>query len=131
MGTKGIEKVVIQACSALGIVPLTSIYVPDDFPEGKEERIVIHVKNQQRGEIFYKGFVEVNFVSPDVEGRADHARLEAVEDIFFEAWKYDTVVDYDGETCRYGLASQPQTMPEKEAGYHYVNARLLFEILNV
>ena len=130
MGTKDIEVVMIQACEGLGIVPLGSIYVPDDYPEGVDERILIHVKGQQRGDIFYKGFVEVNFVCPDDNGRADHARLQEVEDILFDAFRYDTVGEFGTETYRYGLNSI-QTYAEKEAKYHYVNARLLFEILNI
>jgi hypothetical protein len=130
MGTKDIELVMIQACESLGIVPLSSIYVPDDYPEGVDERILIHVKSQQRGDIFYKGFVEVNFVCPDENGRANHARLQEVEDILVDAFRYDTVGEYRDDTYRYGLHSV-QTFAEKEAKYHYVNARLLFEILNI
>lgn len=132
MGTKDIEKVLITACSGLGIVNLSEIYVPDDYPEGPvtSERIVIHVKRQQRGDIFYKGFVEVNAVVPDVNGRADHDRLDAVEDILVAAFKYDTCGEYDGDTYRYGLYSH-EILREEDAKFHYVNARLTFEILNI
>lgn len=128
MGTKEIEKVMIGACSSLGIVPLESIYLPDDFPDGVDERIVIHVKRSQRGSWFYKGFVEVNAVVPDNGGRADHQRLETVENILTEAFRYDTVGEFAGETYRYGLHSI-EILPEEN--YHYVNARLTFEILNI
>ena len=64
LGTKDIEKVMIRACEELELVPLSHIFVKDDFPEGTAERIVIHVKSQSRGDIFYKGFVEVNVVVP-------------------------------------------------------------------
>ena len=132
MGTKDIEKVMISVCSGLGIVPLSKIFVPDDYPEGSVtgERIVIHVKQQQRGEIFYKGFVEVNAVVPDIEGRANHDRLEEIEDTLVNAFKYDTCGRYEGDTYRYGLYSI-QTLRESEAKFHYVNARLTFEILNI
>lgn len=130
MGIKEIEKVMISACEGLGIVPLSRIFVPDDFPEGTDERIVIHVKPPQRGAIFYKGFVEVNAVVPDIEGRADHARLEEVEGILIDAFRYDTCGEFNGDTYRYGLYSY-QVLRENEAKYHYVNARLTFEILNI
>lgn len=130
MGTKDIEQVLIEACAGLGIVPLSCIYVSDDYPEGTSERIVIRVKQQQRNPVFYTGFVEVNAVVPDKEGRADHDRLQEVENILTEAFRYDTVTEFNDETCRYGLHSV-STLYEPDAKYHYVNARLLFEILNI
>ena len=132
MGIKDIEKVIITACAGLGIVPLSRIYIPDDYPDGKvdNERIVIHVKRQQRGDIFYKGFVEVNAVVPDNGERANHDRLDAIEDILVEAFKYDVCGEFDGDTYRYGLYSH-EIFREEEAKFHYVNARLTFEILNI
>lgn len=120
-----------MACADLGIVPLAEIYVPDDFPEGSpNERIVIHVKESIRGDIFYKGFVEVNAVIPDDNGRARHERLEEVEKTLVDAFRYDTVGDYQGETYRYGLYSH-RMFREEQSQYHYVNAKLTFEILNI
>ena len=130
MGTKDIEKVMIRACESLGIVPLSQIFVSDDFPLGTDERIVIHVKGQVRGDIFYKGFVEVNAVVPDVNGRADHERLGDVENILVDAFRYDVVGDFGQDTYRYGLYSH-EVIREAEAKFHYVNARLTFEILNI
>ena len=120
----------IRACEELHIVPLSHIFVKDDFPEGTAERIVIHVKSQSRGEIFYKGFVEVNVVVPDDNDRADHETLGEIEKILNDAFKYDTVGEFEGETYRYGLNSM-ETLHEPDAHYHYVNARLLFETLNI
>ena len=130
LGTKDIEKVMIRACEELHIVPLSHIFVKDDFPEGTAERIVIHVKSQSRGEIFYKGFVEVNVVVPDDNDRADHETLGEIEKILNDAFKYDIVGEFEGETYRYGLNSM-ETLQEPDAHYHYVNARLLFETLNI
>lgn len=130
MGTKDIEQVLISACEGLGIVPLSRIYVPDDYPTGTDERIVIHVKAPQRGDIFYKGFVEVNAVVPDIEGRANHERIQEVEAILVNAFKYDTVGTFGSDTYRYGLYSE-SVLREAEAKFHYVNARLTFEILNI
>ena len=130
MGIKDIEIVMIEACEALKLVPMSRIYLPDDYPEGTDVRIVIHVKNQQRGDIFYKGFVEVNVVVPDIEGRADHESLTEAENVLLDAFRYDTVREYKGETYRYGLYSH-EILWEKDAQYHYVNARLTFETLNI
>ena len=112
------------------MVPLADIYVSDDFPDGVSKRIVIHVKQQARGDIFYKGFVEVNAVVPDIGGKADHETLGEIESIFNDAFKYDTVGEFNGETYRYGLYSM-ETLHEQDAQYHYVNARLTFETLNI
>ena len=130
LGTKDIEKVMVLACKKLNIVPLSRIFVNDDFPQGMGERIVIHVKNQVRGDIFYKGFVEVNVVVPDDNDRADHEALGEVEVILDKAFKYDTVGEFNGETYRYGLYSM-ETLSEPDAHYHYVNAKLTFESLNI
>lgn len=130
MGTKDIEQVLIVACAGLGIVPLSSIYTPDDYPKGVHESIVIHVKESQRGDIFYRGFVEVNAVVPDENERQNHLRLQEVENILRDAFKYDTVGRFGEDVYRYGLYSI-QILAEKEAKYHYVNARLLFETLNI
>ena len=130
LGTKDIEKVMIKACEGLGIVPLSRIFVSDDFPEGTAERIVIHVKPQTRGDIFYKGFVEVNVVVPDEGDRAAHESLGEYERILNDAFKYDVVGEFNGETYRYGMNSIC-TLNEPDAHYHYVNARLTFETLNI
>ena len=128
MGIKDIEEVIIGACSNLGIVTISDIYVPDDFPQGVSKRIVIHVKQQQRGDYFYKGFVEVNVVVPDIDGREDHKTLQDAETALVSAFKYDTCGSFGDDTFRYGLNS---IQILKDENYHYVNARLLFEILNI
>lgn len=122
----------VKACEGLNIVPLSSIYVKDDFPEGRvaDECIVVIAKQQARGDYFYKGFVEVNVVVPDDNDRAQHERLTEIEEILNEAFKYDTVGDFQDETYRYGLYSM-ETLSEPDSHYHYVNARLTFESLNI
>ena len=130
LGTKDIEKIMVKVCEALEIVPLSLIFTDDDFPEGTRERIVIHVKQQARGDIFYRGFVEVNVVIPDDNGRADHDALGECEQILDNAFRYDTVGEFEGQTYRYGLYSM-ETLSKPDSHYHYVNARLTFETLNI
>ena len=101
----------IRACEELELVPLSHIFVKDDFPEGTAERIVIHVKSQSRGDIFYKGFVEVNVVVPDDNDHADHETLGEIEKVLNDAFKYDTVGEFEGETYRYGLSSMGRVRP--------------------
>ena len=56
--------------------------------------------------------------------------LGEIERILNDAFKYDTVGEYGEDTYRYGLYSM-QTLHEPDSHYHYVNARLTFETLNV
>lgn len=120
----------IDACNALGIVARSDIYVSDDFPLGVGKRIVIHAKRQLRGDVFYKGFVEVNVVIPDNGDKPDHNQLEDAERILDDAFRYDTVGEYDGQSYRYGLHSM-EVIKDGDSHYHYVNARLTFESLNI
>ena len=130
LGTKDIEKVMIKACETLEIVPLSRIYVKDDFPEGVVDSIVIHVKRPMRGDVFYKGFVEVNAVVVDDNDKARHEDLTEIEKMLETAFRYDTVGEFEGQTYRYGLHSI-ETLYEPDSHYHYVNARLTFESLNI
>lgn len=131
LGTKEIELVMIRVCESLRLVPLSRIYLPDDFPEGPAETsIVIHVKKPTRGDIFYKGFVEVNVVIPDDNDRAEHELLTDAERVLEDAFKYDTCGEFKGNTYRYGLHSI-SVLHKPESHYHYVNAELTFESLNI
>lgn len=130
MGLKDIETVVIQAVSE--IAPLESIYVKDDYPQGKihSERVVIVVKDVSKAPIFSRGFVEVNFCVPDIDGRADHARLQEWESQAVNHFWDDVVGDYGDTVYRYGLYSHGISIDE-DLGCHFANIRLLFETLNV
>lgn len=130
MGNKEIEEVIILACVGLGGITKDDIYTSWDFPSGVSKRIVVHAKPQTRGDYFYKGFVEVNIVFPDINGRADHEALKSAEQDVWEKFRYDTVGEYGGETYRYGLESE-RILYEEKSEYHYINTRLLFETLNI
>ena len=98
--------------------------------ELKSERIVIHTKKQQPGKYWKKSFTEVNLCVPDLkEGEANTIRLNELER---EAMKrFDDVVStYDGTTYRYSIDSIG-TEADTAFKCHYVNIRILFEVLNV
>lgn len=132
MGIKDIETVVIDAVNGSSLVSPLSVYVGGDYPAGKvtEERVVIIVKDAKKGPIFNSGFVEVNFCVPDIDGRANHPRLQDLEAEAVEYFWDDVVGDYGNTTYRYGLYSHG-IAEDSELGCHFANIRLLFESLNV
>lgn len=126
--TTDIGNILYRDCKAFGI---------DIVPAGetltgelKTERIVILPKKQQPGTYWKKSFVEVNLCVPDLsENEANSIRLNELER---EANKLfdDVVSTYDDTAYRYSIES---IGTEANTGLkcHYVNARILFEVLNV
>lgn len=126
--TTDIGNILYRDCKDFGIK-----IVPDGETltgELKSERIVIHAKKQQPGTYWKKSFAEVNFCVPDLsENEANAIRLNELER---EVMKHfdDVVSIYDGTTYNYSIESIGM---EKDTALkcHYVNARILFEVLNV
>ena len=126
--TTDIGNILYRDCKAFGIK-----IVPDGETltgELKSERIVIHTKKQQPGTYWKKSFAEVNLCIPDLnENEADTIRLTELER---QANKlFDNVVNsYDGTRYRYSIDA---IGTEADTGLkcHYVNVRILFEVLNV
>lgn len=126
--TTDIANILYRDCQAFGIaiVPygkkLTGVM--------KAERIVIHAKKQQPGTYWKKSFAEVNICVPDLkEGEANTIRLNELEK---EAQGlFDGVTGrYDGTTYHYSINSIG-TEEDTALKCHYVNVRILFEVLNV
>lgn len=127
IGTTDIANILYRDCKVfgIGIVPQGKTLV------GKleSERIVIHAKKQQPGKYWKKSFAEVNLCVPDLsENEANSIRLQELER---EAEnRLDTVGSYDGTTYRYSIESIG-TEEDTALKCHYVNVRILFEVLNV
>lgn len=105
------------------------IYQKGNIPKGEvtEDRITIHPKNLGDGKFFEKCFVEVNISVPDDEdGEADTIRLQEYERIS-KAY-FDTVSCYDGTYYAYKWNSI-EILEDTNLRCHYVNIRILFEIL--
>lgn len=104
-------------------------YKKGAIPEGKvlAERITIFPKEPKPSRYWKKGFVEVNFCVPDVNGMANTKRLTELER---QASGLRSVSSFDGSTYRYKVYSTSQ---EEDAPLecHFVNVKILFEILNV
>lgn len=125
--TTDIANILYRDCKAFGI---------DIVPQGetlkgelKFERIVIHSKKQQPETYWKRSFVEVNLCVPDLrENEANSIRLGELER---EAMKrFDAVENYDGTVYRYSVESIG-TEEDTALKCHYVNVRILFEVLNV
>ena len=96
----------------------------------KSERIVIHVKKQQTDKYWKKSFVEVNLCVPDLkEGEANTIRLNELERKANKLFN-DVVNTYDSTRYRYSIDSIG-TEADTALKCHYVNVRILFEVLNV
>lgn len=125
--TTDIANILYRDCKAFGIdiVPMGETLVG----ELKSERIVIHSKKQQPETYWKKSFVEVNLCVPDLrENEANTIRLCELER---EAMKrFDDVGNYDGTAYHYSIESIG-TEADTALKCHYVNVRILFEVLNV
>lgn len=123
-----IANILYRDCKAFGI---------DRIPDGETltgeittERIVIHAKKQEAGTYWKKGFVEVNLCVPDSsENSANFSRLGELERQA-QTLLDDVVSSYDGTSYRYGISSIGREL-DTDLKCHYVNVRILFEVLNV
>ena len=98
--------------------------------ELKSERIVIHAKKQQPGTHWRKSFAEVNLCVPDLsENEANTIRLNELERQAMKRFD-DVVSSYDGTRYRYSIESIG-TEADTALKCHYVNVRILFNVLNV
>ncbi len=126
--TTDIGNILYRDCKAfrIDIVPAGEILMG----ELKSERIVIHTKKQQPGKYWKQSFAEVNLCVPDPgEDEADTIRLNALERQAVEL--FDGVVStYDGTRYRYSIESIG-TEADTALKCHYVNVRILFNVLNV
>ena len=126
--TTDIANILYRDCKTFGI---------EIVPHGKKltgelksERIVIHAKKQQPGTYWKKSFVEVNFCVPDLkEGEANTIRLNELEKQA-QSILDDVTGRYDGTTYHYSIDTIG-TEEDTALKCHYVNVRILFEILNV
>lgn len=123
--TGDIETILVRDLKQFGI----PIYKKDAIPEGEvsEERIDVISKEPKPSKFWIKDFVEVNFCVPDINGMADKKRLTELER---QAAGLRSVSSFDGSTYRYKVYSTNQ---EKDAPFkcHFVNVKILFEVLNV
>lgn len=126
--TTDIGNILYRDCEAFGM----EVYQKGNIPDGEitTERIIIRTKRQTPETYWKKGFVEVNLCVPDI--RPDIANLTRLCILERQAMDVlgDVVSSYDGSVYHYSIDS---IGIEADASLkcHYVNVRILFEVLNV
>lgn len=127
--TTDIANILYKDCKAFGMEVYQSGNIPDEDKELSSERVTIIAKSQSPEAIWKKGFVEVNLCVPDMDGRANLIRLQELERKAQEVLD-DVVGEFDGSSYYY-LIDQIGTEADTALKCHYVNVRLLFQVLNV
>lgn len=126
--TTDIGNILYRDCKAFGI----EVYQKGNIPSGEvtTERVVIRTKSQSPETYWKKVFVEVNLCVPDV--KPDTANLIRLGELERQANSIldDVVSSYDGTRYRYSIDSIG-TEADTALKCHYVNVRILFEVLNV
>lgn len=104
----------------------------ENLPSGEltQERVVIHSKKQTPEKIWAKSFVEVNLCVPDIQGESHSIRLQELERESQNCFHSGVVGEYDGTPYFYSISSIG-IETDKTMKCHYVNVRIMFQVLNV
>lgn len=125
--TTDIADILYRDCKSFGIkiVPFGKTIMG----ELTDERITIHVKGQTPEKYWEKCFVEVNLCVPDLtDNIANTIRLKELERMAKE--KFRSVTNkFDGTTYHYE-ANTITIEADTALKCHFVNCRLLFNVLN-
>lgn len=127
--TTDIANILYKDCEAFGMEVYQSGNIPDENKKLSSERVIIIAKSQSPEAIWKKGFVEVNLCVPDMDGMANLIRLQELERKAQEVLD-DVVGEFDGSSYYYQI-DQIGTEADTALKCHYVNVRLLFQVLNV
>ena len=127
--TTDIANILYKDCKAFGIEIYQAGNIPDEHKELSSERVIIRTKSQSPETYWKKGFVEVNLCVPDMDGDANLIRLQELERKAQEVLD-EVVGEYDGSNYYY-LIDSIGIEADTELRCHYVNVRLLFQVLNV
>lgn len=127
--TTDIANILYKDCKAFGIEVYQAGNIPDEHKELSSERVIIRTKSQSPETYWKKGFVEVNLCVPDMDGDANLIRLQELERKAQEVLD-EVVGEYDGSNYYYMIDSIG-IEADTELRCHYVNVRLLFQVLNV
>lgn len=127
--TTDIANILYKDCEAFGMEVYQSGNIPDEHKELSSERVIIRTKSQSPEAIWKKGFVEVNLCVPDMDGDANLIRLQELERKAQEVLN-EVVGEYDGSNYYY-LIDTIGIEADTELRCHYVNVRILFQVLNV
>lgn len=127
MYTEDIANALYKDCLELGIPVFRRGNIPDG--EITDERVVILPKTQTPEIYWRKCFVEVNVCTPDIgESQANLSRLNELERLTCDMLD-GRVGQYNEEFYRYSVSSVG-IEKDDDMKCHYVNVRILFEVLN-
>lgn len=131
--TSNIEDILYDNSKAIGI---SEIYEKGNVPNGEvtSERIVILSSDQIPSTIWQKCFVEVNLVVPDLLDEkstleANKIRLKELERLAKSTF-HNRFGSYDGDGYSYDIA-QMGIEEDADLKCHFVNVKILFNVLNV
>lgn len=127
--TTDIANILYKDCKAFGIEVYQAGNIPEEHKELSSERVIIRTKSQSPETYWKKGFVEVNLCVPDMDGDANLIRLQELERKAQEVLD-EMVGEYDGSNYYY-LIDSIGIEADTELRCHYVNVRILFQVLNV
>ena len=128
MLTEDIANLLYKECQVFDV----PVYRKGNIPKGEvtEDRVVIVPKSQTPSKYWRKCFVEVNLCTPDIgDGQANLRRLDELEKAAFDLLD-GKAGEYDGYAYKYSVSSIG-IEADLSMKCHYVNVRILFEILNV
>lgn len=127
--TSDIVDILYGVCAPFELPIFRKGYIPDG--EIKSERVVILPKEQTSETYWRKAFVEVNVCVPDLsEGVANLTRLQEVERLARRVFVANAG-EYDDSYYAYSISSINGLVKDDSMKCHYVNVKLLFEVLNV
>ena len=127
--TSDIVDILYGVCAPLKMDVFRKGYIPDGAVV--KERVVILPKNQTPETFWKKSYVEVNICVPDIsDGVANIARLQEVERLAAKVF-VGYAGEYDDSYYAYSIDSISGLNKDDSLKCHYVNVRILFEVLNV
>lgn len=126
IGVTDVANIIYRDCQRFGlrVIPFGEVITG----EVRSDRIVILPKRRSDEKYWEKGFVEVNFITADL--RTNTANMIRLQELERMAMSLEGVGEMNGATYRYGVES---IGVEQDVGLRasFVNARILFEVLNV
>lgn len=126
--TSDIADILYGVCAQFGM----EVYRKGAIPDGvvSSERVVIIPKEQSSQTYWKKCFVEVNICVPDIkDGVADLSRLQMLERQAQSV--FDGIAgEHDSDAYLFTIESLSGTNRDEGMKCHYVNVRLLFQVLN-
>lgn len=121
-----IARRIFDKCVSLGV----KIEISGNIQDGKvkEPKIVIIPRSVEDGQSWYRGFVDVDYLIPDIAGEKDAIRLDSAErSLDILRYGQGVIEDVQYRYRRYSVSQ----LRDEGLDCHYVNYKLLIEIHKV